>query len=73
MEGYGVSQIRNHSTISWNQLVNKQSVKREERSVLKEKNCLFASYVQIIKDFEGSRPIYITCRRPRLFLKLYLI
>ena len=45
IEGYGVSQIENYSTVSWNQLVNKQLVEREERSVLKERNYLFISYI----------------------------
>ena len=38
MEGYGVSQIGSHGAVSWNQSVSKQSVEREEKSVLKEEN-----------------------------------
>ena len=60
MEGYGVSQIGSHGAVSWNQSVNKQSVEREERSVLKERNCLSVGHVQVTADSEGSRPIYIT-------------
>ena len=45
VEGYGVSQIGSHGTVSWNQSVNKQSVEREERNVLKERNCLSVGHV----------------------------
>ena len=50
VEGYGVSQIGSHGTVSWNQSVNKQSVEREERSVFKERNCLFVGHVQVVED-----------------------
>ena len=67
MEGYGLSQIGSQGAVSWNQLINKQLVEREKRSVLKERNCLSVGHVRVVEDSEGSRPIYITCGRPGLF------
>jgi len=45
-------------SVSYNQAVGKQSVKREEKSILK-RNCVSVSPVGVVKDSEGFRPIYI--------------
>ena len=62
MGGYGLSQIGSHGVVSQsvsrNQAVGKQSVKREEKSVLK-RNYVSVGPIGVVKDSKGSRPIYI--------------